>query len=188
MRISYNAPFTLTFAIICAGVRLIADLVPGFNSLFTVGTSMDFGNIADYFRLFSHAMGHGDWLHYLGNFTLILLLGPILEEKYGSQKIFLMSFITALITGILNVLFFSTGLLGASGIVFMLIILSSFTNMKKGDIPLTFILVMLLYLGEEILKSFDDDNVSQFAHIAGGIIGAVFGFKVKPKNNTALIL
>jgi len=88
-----------------------------------------------------------------------------------------MMFITSLITGVLNVLLFPTALLGASGIVFMFIILSSITNLQKGEIPLTFILISVLFLGKEVLSAFGEDNVSQFAHIIGGVFGGVFGLK-----------
>ncbi|MCU0436430.1 MAG: rhomboid family intramembrane serine protease [Raineya sp.] len=176
MRITYNAPFTLTFALVATIVHFLGmDFT---KSFFTVGTRMDFGNPLDYFRLFSHAMGHGSWDHLFGNFSLILILGPILEEKYGTQLIVLMSFVTALLTGILNVAFLDTGLLGASGIVFMMILLSSFTNMKAKVIPLTFILVLVLFVGKEVLNSFEQNNVSQFAHIFGGLCGSVFGFYI----------
>jgi membrane associated rhomboid family serine protease len=100
----------------------------------------------------------------------------MLEMHYGSKDMILMMIITSLATGLLNVILFSTGLCGASGIVFMMILLSSFTNFKKGEIPLTFILVLFLYLGQQVLEAFQDDNVSQFAHIAGGVIGSLFGF------------
>jgi membrane associated rhomboid family serine protease len=100
----------------------------------------------------------------------------MLEMRYGSKDMILMMATTALTTGLLNVVFFSTGLLGASGIVFMMILLASFTNFKKGEIPLTFILVLFLYLGQQLLEAFQNDNISQFAHIAGGVLGSLFGF------------
>ena len=78
----------------------------------------------------------------------------------------------------LNNLLFNTGLLGASGVVFMLILLSSFTNVKSGNIPLTFILIIFLFMGKEVYTAFSQDNISQFAHILGGICGGVFGFKL----------
>jgi membrane associated rhomboid family serine protease len=90
-----------------------------------------------------------------------------------------MMFFTGLITGILQMLFFDHGLMGASGIVFMLIILSSLTNFRTGRIPLTFIVVAILFIGEEVVNGLKEDNVSQFAHVLGGIIGAVFGFTTR---------
>ena len=84
--------------------------------------------------------------------------------------------ITALITAIINMIFFKTALLGASGIAFMLILLSSFANYQKGKIPLTLLLVALIYIGGEVVNGIiSTDNISQLAHIVGGICGAFFG-------------
>jgi len=60
----------------------------------------------------------------MNNFLLILLLGPMLEEKYGSKRIAFMIAVTAVVTGVINILLFPrTALLGASGVVFILLIL-----------------------------------------------------------------
>jgi membrane associated rhomboid family serine protease len=100
----------------------------------------------------------------------------VLEEKYGSLPLFLMMLVTALATAVLNLLIIRQGLLGASGIAFMLILLSSFTNIRQGDIPITFILIVALYLVREFVNALTPSTVSELAHIAGGIIGALFGF------------
>ncbi len=183
MKISYNAPVILTFALICT-VVFFADQFTGGNIMpyFAVGTTFSAHPVV-LFSMFSHVIGHGSIDHLLGNMTFILLLGPIVEEKYGSGKTLFMIGITALITAIINMAFFSTGLLGASGIVFMLILLVSFTNMKDGKIPLTFILVALLFVGKEVIHTFQEDQVSQAAHIIGGICGSVFGFLLGRNNS-----
>jgi membrane associated rhomboid family serine protease len=136
------------------------------------------GNIRNWVTLVTHVIGHANWTHLVSNFSFILLIGPILEEIYGTFPVLLMIFITALVTGVLNVLLFTTGLLGASGVVFMMILLASFTNFNKGEIPLTFILVLILFVGKEIFNMFGNSNgnISEFAHIAGGFIGSLFGF------------
>ncbi|GHV70016.1 hypothetical protein AGMMS49928_15700 [Spirochaetia bacterium] len=183
MRIKYNAPVTLTFTFISAAVLILSEtLLKGLTDVwFTVPPkgSFSFSSAHSWITLFTHAMGHSDWSHLLSNFALILLIGPILEENYGSSPLLLMITLTALVTGVLNVLFFSTALRGASGVVFMMILLSSFTNFKEGEIPLTFILVLILYLGRELFNSFNTNNISEFAHIVGGFCGSIFGF-LKP--------
>jgi membrane associated rhomboid family serine protease len=137
---------------------------------------VDFSEPASLFTLISHTLGHAGIEHLIGNLTFILLIGPIVEEKYGSKLTLVMIVVTALVTGLLNVLLFNTGLMGASGIVFMLIILVSFTNSRNGEIPVTFILVALLFIGKEVLAALHEDQVSQFAHIIGGVCGGVFGY------------
>jgi GlpG protein len=155
--------------------------------IFSLSGSFNFSSILQYFNLFLYVAGHANLDHLMGNMMFILLLGPIIEEKYGSKKTLLMILVTALATAIINLLLFQNGIIGASGIVFMFIILSSFTNYQKGTIPLTFILVLILYVGKEIVQSFQADNISQFAHIFGGICGSIFGFLEgikKAKNNS----
>jgi len=179
MTIKYNAPTTLTFTIVCAAVLLFSAIVPGLTeSWFSAPGrgSFDPASIRDYLRLFTHVIGHSGINHYLSNFSFILLLGPILEASYGSLSVLLMMSITAFITGVLNILLFRTGLMGASGIVFMMILLASFTNFNKGEVPVTFLLVMVLFLGKEVINAFQANDISEFGHIIGGLCGSVFGF------------
>lgn len=179
-RISYNSPVILSFALACVAILILNDTVmPGLTrTFFRVNSRMSLANPLDYLRLFSHIFGHGSWAHLVGNLSFILLLGPILEEKYGSRNIAVMIGITALVTGVLNILFFNSALLGASGVVFMLIVLVSIVDIEKGYIPLTFLLVAAIFVGREVMDMLNQDNVSQLAHIIGGIMGGVFGFSL----------
>ena len=178
MRIRYNAPAVLSYALVSLAV-LVADLFANgqvSRLYFAVPPTFDGHSVLSYFRVVSHVAGHQDWTHLVANFSLILLIGPILEEKYHSAPLLLMMLVTALVTGVINILFLDTGLMGASGVVFMMILLSSFTNIASGEVPLTFILVVVVYLVREVLGAFSQDSVAQFAHIAGGVCGSLFGF------------
>lgn len=138
-----------------------------------------------YWRLVGHVFGHADWAHISGNIMFILLLGPLLEEKYGSQNLAIVIFLTALTTGLINVFFFSTGLLGASGVVFAFIILSSITSVQDRRIPLTFIIIVVVYIGGQIVDGiFITDNVSNLTHIIGGIVGGFCGYILPHKKQT----
>ncbi len=183
-RFHYNAPVILSFTIL-SFVILIIDQITRLNVtrlLFSVYR----GSLTDiffYFRLFGHVLGHADWNHYLNNFLIILIIGPMLEEKYGSKNLLIMIVTTAFVTGLINILFFNTILLGASGIVFMFILLGSFANIQKGRIPVTLILVVVVYLGMEFANAMlKNDNVSQLTHIAGGIFGCIFGFVIQSRH------
>lgn len=180
MRIRYNAPTVLTFTLICALVMFLSEtFIINLNLYLFAVPGKDHFNITsprNWITLFTHVIGHGNWMHLISNFTLILLIGPILEEVYGSKKILIMIVITAFVTGVINALFFTSALMGASGVVFMMILLSSFTNFSKGEVPLTFLVVLILYMGVQILSVFNDDNIAYFAHIIGGLCGSFFGF------------
>ncbi|HSJ99893.1 MAG TPA: rhomboid family intramembrane serine protease [Kofleriaceae bacterium] len=177
LRISYNAPVVLTFALLAVGVFILgAGISSDFVGKWFVAKPW-VREASDYVALVSHILGHKDWNHLLSNFMLILLLGPLLEERFGSGKLLGMIVVTALATGLINLAIFDTGLLGASGIVFMMILLASTANIRQGTIPLTFIAVAVIYLGGEIVRALDkEDQISQMAHLIGGVAGAVFGF------------
>ena len=70
-----------------------------------------------YVRLIGHIFGHADFDHLISNMIYILLLGPMLEEKYHDRLIIVIV-VTALVTGICNNIFQpGVMLLGASGVV-----------------------------------------------------------------------
>jgi len=186
LRIRYNSPVILTFAIVCAIVLLIDQISGGalIRTFFTLYPDFNAASPLSWLRMFTYVIGHANWNHLISNFSFILLIGPVLEEKYGSLPLLLMMAVTAVATAILNILVVRTGLYGASGIVFMLILLSSFTNIRQGEIPLTFILIVVLYLVREFVNALTPNTVSQLAHIVGGIIGGMFGFIVSRSEKT----
>ena len=66
--------------------------------------------------------------------------------------------------------------------VFALILLSSFVRLKDGKIPLTFILVALIYIGQQIFEGiFINDNISNLTHIIGGVVGAATGYALNKR-------
>lgn len=179
--IRFNAPVLLTFALLSLIALLLGSWTNGAAT--TQYFSVYRSSLADpltYVRFFGHVLGHSGYDHYMGNMLLLLLVGPGLEEKYGSRNLLLTIVITAFATGLVQFLLFPhSALLGASGVVFMMIVLSSFTEMKKGGIPLTMLLVVALYLGSEIADGLTKtDNVSHLTHIVGGVSGIVFGFRL----------
>ena len=175
MKIKYNAPVVLTYAIvsICALVFSSTGLlVINFSS----PTHLSFSDPYFYFRLISYIFAHVSWIHLMGNLMIILLIGPLLEEKYGSGKLLEMVLITAVSTALLNTFLFSSSLIGGSGIAFMLILLGSFANIKAKEIPLTFLIIAVLFIGNEVISTLKIDRISQFSHLAGGFIGSGYGF------------
>jgi GlpG protein len=179
LKISFNSPVILSFTLICLAALLLNTITSGKSNylLFEVYRS-SLANPLTYVRMFTHVFGHANWSHFINNITLILVVGPLLEEKYGSADLAFVIAVTAFITGLVHFIFFpGSALLGASGVVFALILLSSFSCIKDGALPLTFILVAVLYIGEQVVDGiFVKDNVSNLTHIIGGIVGAFFGY------------
>lgn len=184
MKITFNSPVVLTYAFACT-IVYFAFLSLGIGkSIFILFPEFRPSSPSWYISLFGYALGHGSVDHLLGNMTFILLLGPILEEKYGSKNLLIMMLAGVFVTAILHMIIYSHGLLGASGVVFMFIVLVSLSNFNSGELPLSFLLVVLLFVGKEFWLFFEDDGVSHFAHIMGGAVGAIFGMNMGSSNKT----
>ena len=192
IRVTYNAPVTLTFVAICTVIMLLDTYVFDRHlaaALFIIpggkysSHPFDWRAPLDYFRLFSHVFGHADWQHLIANMSLVLLLGPIIESRYGSRVLALVITITALVTGVINACLITHPEMGASDVVFMMIMLASFTSFAKNEIPLSFILVFILYIGGQFFNfgTLQHNGISVIAHIAGGLCGSLFAFLLTPQ-------
>ena len=169
----------LGFVIACFAVTLIGGMSGGrITKLLFMTYHSSLKNPLTYIRFFTYVLGHSGWAHFIGNASYLLLLGPMLEEKYGAKTLLQIMGITALSTALVNYIFFpAVALCGASGIVFAFIILASFTGFKDGEIPLTFVLVAVIYIGQQVLEGITvTDDVSNMAHILGGVAGAILGY------------
>jgi len=169
----------LWFALACSVATLLGALTGGSSTSLLFSTrSAPLRDPLMYLRLFTHVLGHSGLNHLMGNMAIILLLGPALEEKYGWKTLLTLILVTALITGIVhNLLFPGSALLGASGVAFAFVLLTSFTAFREGEIPLTFILVALIYLGQQIWDALTvRDHISNLTHIIGGLIGGGAGY------------
>ena len=179
LKVSFNSPVVLWFSIICLGALIAGIITQGATTtkFFSVYRS-SLTSPLTWFRFVGHIFGHSNWEHFIGNITLLLVVGPMLEEKYGSSNILFVILTTAIVTGVVNFIFFPrVQLLGASGVVFVFILLSSFTSIREGTIPVTFILVAIIYIGGQIYDGiFVRDNVSNLTHIIGGAVGSGLGY------------
>ena len=184
-RITFNSPVVLTFVIIGLGAMVANYLTAGLsNQMFFVTYHSPLTSPMTYVRFFTHVFGHHGWTHYINNMMYMLLLGPMLEEKYGSRTIIEVILITGLMAGLANwFLFPGVALCGASSVVFAFILMTSFTSFKEGEIPLTVILVAIIFIGQQMYDGlFVQDNISNMAHIVGGIVGAVAGYTLNKKS------
>lgn len=178
-RLQYNSPVILSMFLLSLLALVLGYLTKDWTTwrLFSVYRA-PLSDPLTYVRFFGHVLGHAGVSHFLGNMLLLLVIGPPMEEKYGSPALLAGIALTALISGLLQFICFpGSALLGASGIVFMLIMLASLSGMRDGKIPLTMVLAALLYLGQEVYAIFFvKDNVANLMHIVGGACGTSFGF------------
>jgi membrane associated rhomboid family serine protease len=173
LRITYNSPVVLTFTLAAVIVTLLPTSLR--DSWFVARPHLN--DIHGYVGLVTYVLGHQNWQHLMANFMLVLLIGPILEERHGSLALLAMIVITAIVGGLANLVLSNSGLLGASGVVFMMILLASMANVRAGEIPLTLIIIAVVFMGGELVAEFRaNDGISHTAHLVGGATGAAFGF------------
>ncbi|MDY6094719.1 MAG: rhomboid family intramembrane serine protease [Oscillospiraceae bacterium] len=177
--ILYNSPVILTFALLSLLALALGKLTGGWTTqnLFCVYRS-PLTDLLTYPRFFLHVLGNPDFAACCTNIVIMLAVGPMAEERFGSKRLLFAIAVTALVTGLVLWFFFpNAALMGASGVVFMLIVLASFAGVRGGTIPLTLILVLALYLGGEIVQAVTGEaGLQQLTHIAGGVVGIIFGF------------
>lgn len=180
--ITFKSPITLT---IVAG-SLIATLIPDtttYLALHPAGTS-SWLNPFFYAGIFGHIFAHSGLAHWANNMALILLLAPALEKRYGSLK-----FISAMgalvfligVTESFVLIFTQNTLIGASDLVFALILMTTFTESRKGEIPITSILVAILWGIHEVGGLITKDSIANSAHLVGAVWGFVWGLWLLPK-------
>ncbi len=175
---SYNSVVILSFFFICLIVLIINKITSGkINETFACRRGSIF-NPMTYIRMITCELCHDGWEHFRNNFITILLIGPMLEEKYGSINLLKMILITTIVSSIIHIIISKKGAIGASDSVFMMITLASIVNISSGKIPITLILIFFFYVADEIIKqiSHKKDNISHDSHITGAILGIVFGY------------
>ncbi len=199
LKLSYDAPVTLTFVIVCAVIFLINMLLAkggkadGLQKLLSSPTAQS-GTLpfivkspVSYLRLLLYMFGSsgagtgvaGGASVLFTNLILIMLLGPAMEERYGSVIIGIMIFVSALFAGVLNACFCETSLVGAVPLVSMMIFLNAFMSFSKKKFPLSFAAVMVLFV---LLQIFSGAGAVQIIIcIAGGLCGSLFAFLTSPK-------
>ena len=207
-RFSYDSPVVISFVLLGV-IALAVDSLALNGKLqelaFTCHAfrkgGFDFKNGFEYLRLFSHIFGSTSWELLLLNSAFLLLLGPSLEEKYGSLLLSLMIVITAFVSGLLMAATGFCTFTGSSCIVFMMILLASLTAFSKKTVEFSWILTFLLYTGYKMVsqagtgtgtnaaaKSFADFlilNIPTFIDLAAGIIGSLLAFLLTPKKRGA---
>ena len=197
LKVAYDAPVTLTFVILCVFFFILNTFViknGGLGKILASPTSAA-GSAAfivkeplSYLRLllyiFGSEMGQAVSASsgaavLFTNLILIMLLGPAMEERYGSVIIGIMIFVSALFSGVLNACFCEVSLVGSVPVVSMMIFLNAFMSFSKKKFPLSFAAVMILFV---VLQIFSGAGaVRIIICIAGGLCGSLFAFLTSPK-------
>lgn len=202
-KFSYDAPVSITFVLVVS-LAMILDytVLRGWltKNVFTCRgirgaggmPAFDFKNGFDYLRLLTHIFGSAGWEDFLINTTIILLLGPAQEERYGSAMFALMTVVSGITAGVLSVCA-GVSLNGPGCIIFTLILLASITAFSRRTIEFSWILVFVLYTSFRMYASapghgsavsfldFLKANVPTFINLVAGVAGSLFAFMASPK-------
>lgn len=107
LRITWNAPVVLSIVAVSFAATLLNYLTGGRSGLLLFMTyHSSLLSPMTWIRMFTHIFGHADWSHLIGNMSYLLLLGPMLEEKYSSRVLLEVILVTAFVTGLANYILF----------------------------------------------------------------------------------
>lgn len=166
---------------------------PRWNAIFT----LDPDHPLYIWTWFTSIFSHGGFTHLLFNGIVLFFFGPIVEQRLGSKKytaLFLVSGLAAggAQIGLGIVLGNHIGILGASGAI--MAVMGVLTVLKPDlrvllyfIIPVPLWLLTIGYAGISALGMLTGfgGNTAHLAHLAGLIIGLVYGQHVKSKGMSA---
>ncbi|MCC5865809.1 MAG: rhomboid family intramembrane serine protease [Wenzhouxiangella sp.] len=147
--------------------------------------------------LLGHPFVHGSWLHMVGNLYFLILFGRNIECCFGRRRLFGLFMISAMLGGLLHGAVSGTGLIGASGGVFGVLVfyVCRYPQARVIWLPFGFVaraamliwarqflskgfpvtIYLLVYGGFQLFilyeQLFMDGRVSALAHLGGGLAG-----------------
>lgn len=150
-----------------------------------------------YYRIFTHALIHADWVHLLVNMYVLYIFGGVCEGYFGvlfggkARLLFLLLYVVSIIVSSLytvckykNNAYYSA--IGASGavnaVVFATIFFDPWSKLYFfGLVPIPGIVFGALYLGYSYYMGKKNvDNIGHDAHFTGAIFGLLFPILMRP--------
>lgn len=153
--------------------------------------AFNFSSPASYARLLLFVFGNKNFLQMIFSLAFILPFGALMEERYGSPAVALMTAICAFVSGVLNACLVPQVLCGAASVALMLILLSSITSLAKNEIHLSSLLTFVLCLAGNLYLAALDGGLNRlaaiglFVQLAGALAGSMAGFLTAPKTRRA---
>ncbi len=184
-KIKYDSQVVLTFVLLCFGATFLG-LYYGSEFMYTYFETYraDLWQPVTYLRFITYIFGHDSWDMLFENSLYLLLLGPMLEKRYGSQVMVVMIAVTAISTSLLNFIFFPGAVLyGSNGIVLAFIILTAISGLTEGYFPVSLALIAIVFFRQEILQNvIRVENMANVAPIIGCILGVGVAFAMVRKD------
>lgn len=153
----------------------------------------------EWYRIFSHALIHGSWMHLIINMIVLYSFGGFVIEVFGivfktvpPSLLFLFFYIAATAIASLSsikkhkndIYYNAVGASGAvSAVVFTAIFFEPYQKILFfGIVPIPGIIFGILYLGYSYyMAKRGGDNIGHDAHFYGAIFGLIFPVIMKPE-------
>ena len=194
LKFVYDAPVMLTFALAVLVIFVLDTFVVKgklAEKWLLSPTSAEgslpfaFSDFTSIFRLFLHVLGGRDIPFLICNLIFIRLLGPEMEERYGSVIIGIMIFVAALFSGVLNACFCKIPVSGSEPVVFMLILRCAMMHLSRSTVSASALVVIILFAVMLVLRKNPNGVVGVVITLAGGLCGSLFAFLTSPKARKA---
>ena len=193
IKIIFDSPVALTLVLCCLILFIFCKIMPqnvnekilAFFSTPIIkqnGKVINFFNFSPYLKLFLHIFAHANFFSLFLNLSIILLLAPQIENLYGSRLFFLMILIASLVSGVLAFCFVPFSLQGTQSVCFLLIVLYVFNSIKKHALPLSAIILLILFVIFSITAGYG--GLAQIVNILGGFCSSLFGIIPKETGNS----
>lgn len=179
--IIFNCPLTLIFVMSIFIVHLAyqTSFSSYVNEIFTLPSSFNWSDPRQYLRFLFYVFGDsGRWTRISEAIMLIVLLGPIVEERIGFLQLSIAVVGTAVINGVLHAFLFRSEAAGPTCIAYLLVFLASFVNFPRGRVPVSFLLVLIAVIvvsAEQWMQNFQQ----AFPMITGSILGCCWAMAVR---------
>ena len=200
-KVNYDACVSITFCVASLFVFLLdAFALKNFSLVQNIFSApgakgaeqaFNFSSPASYARLILFVFGNKNFLQMIFSLAFILPFGALMEERYGSPAVALMTAICAFVSGVLNACLVPQALCGAASVALMLILLSSITSLAKNEIHLSSLLTFILCLAGNLYLAALDGGLNRlaaiglFVQLAGALAGSMAGFLTAPKTRRA---
>lgn len=143
--------------------------------------AFSFKGAASYFRILCYSFSAVSWEVLITNILFVYLLGPAMEEKYGSVILAIMMLVAAVFSGVLNSCFCKAGIQGCASIIYLLVFISFFTSFTNRKLSINFVLILALFIAREFLIKNPNGIAGVGVNFAGGICGSLLAFLAIPR-------
>lgn len=185
LKFSYDAPVSQSFVLISLVIFIldffVLNLKLNQNYLLTPTPVFSIRDPLVILRTIIYIFGETDKVYLFTNLLFIILIGPVMEERYGSVIIGIMFFVAAFVTGSMSACFCKVAYRGCSSVVFMLLLLNAMMFFTKKTISATSITMVVLFICREFFIANPNGVVGTLIILAGGLAGSLFAFIASPK-------